>query len=224
CFLGGNFALGATSGATVEKARRDWGGRKWSSTNEEDLRLARELTHTCYQMYNVTATGLAPEIAYYNTEESYGDVGGETDNDIIIKSADAHKPQRPETVESLFLMWRITGEEIYRQWGWEIFQSFRKWTAVAADGSGKQGYTSLNDVTKIPPSTRDNMESFWLAETLKYLYLLFKEGDGGLPLERVVFNTEAHPFPRFEMGSFKTGWNLKGAEATGSGSLKLEEV
>jgi mannosyl-oligosaccharide alpha-1,2-mannosidase len=37
------------------------------------------------------------------------------------------------------------------------------------------------------------MESFFLAETLKYLLLLF--GDAGtLPLDEWVFNTEAHPF------------------------------
>lgn len=43
------------------------------------------------------------------------------------------------------------------------------------------------------------------AETLKYLYLLFSPSDY-LPLEEIVFNTEAHVFPRFEMGEFKTGW------------------
>jgi mannosyl-oligosaccharide alpha-1,2-mannosidase len=54
------------------------------------------------------------------------------------------------------------------------------------------------------------MESFWLAETLKYFYLLFKDDEELLPLEEVVFNTEAHPFPRFELGKlFKTGWKRK---------------
>lgn len=37
------------------------------------------------------------------------------------------------------------------------------------------------------------MESFFLAETLKYLYLLFSD-DSLLPLDEWVFNTEAHPF------------------------------
>lgn len=45
------------------------------------------------------------------------------------------------------------------------------------------------------------------AETLKYFFLLFSE-DTILPLDEVVFNTEAHPFPKFEMGKlFKTGWS-----------------
>src|SRR5690606_25751484 len=182
---------------------RGWGGRKWSARHEEDLRIARELTHTCYQMYNVTKTGLAPEIAYFNTQESSNDVRGDMSRDIIIKPQDAHNLQRPETVESLFIMYRITGEEIYREWGWQIFESFRKHTAV---NGGKDGYSSINNVNVVPPPFRDNMESFWLAETLKYLYLLFSPSDL-LPLDKVVFNTEAHPFPRFEMGDFKTGWS-----------------
>jgi endoplasmic reticulum Man9GlcNAc2 1,2-alpha-mannosidase len=44
------------------------------------------------------------------------------------------------------------------------------------------------------------------AETLKYLFLLFSPNDL-LPLDEVVINTEAHPFPRFDMGQlFSTGW------------------
>ena len=40
----------------------------------------------------------------------------------------------------------------------------------------------------------DKMESFWLAETLKYLYLLFSD-DYILSLNDWIFNTEAHSFP-----------------------------
>jgi mannosyl-oligosaccharide alpha-1,2-mannosidase len=39
----------------------------------------------------------------------------------------------------------------------------------------------------------DSMESFWMAETLKYFYLIFSEPDV-LSLDDWVFNTEAHPF------------------------------
>ena len=81
-------------------------------------------------------------------------------------------------------------------------------------------YTSLDTVMINPVrqgSKRDNMESFWLAETLKYFWLLFAEdeyfgpvGIGGksLGLENVVINTEAHFFPRFETNNvLKTGWS-----------------
>lgn len=41
----------------------------------------------------------------------------------------------------------------------------------------------------------NKMESFWLAETLKYFYLLFEDDPNVLPLDQWVFNTEAHPLP-----------------------------
>lgn len=53
------------------------------------------------------------------------------------------------------------------------------------------------------------------AETLKYFYLLFSPDDL-LPLDKVVINTEAHPFPRFEMGKlFSTGWTRKPRDENG---------
>jgi hypothetical protein len=53
------------------------------------------------------------------------------------------------------------------------------------------------------------------AETLKYFYLLFGPDDL-LPLDKVVFNTEAHPFPRFELGkNFYTGWQRKPRDSNG---------
>ena len=77
---------------------------------------------------------------------------------------DNHNLQRPETVESLFYMWRITGDEMYRGWGWEMFKSFMKYSAVEEGG----GFTSLSDANVIPPVTKDNMESFWLVRTPSY--------------------------------------------------------
>ncbi|EMR62165.1 putative mannosyl-oligosaccharide -alpha-mannosidase protein [Eutypa lata UCREL1] len=179
CFLPGSIALGATGGYTLTEARK---GLDWSVEKENQIQLARDLMKTCWGMYAVTKTGLAPEIAWFNTRDSDlrpnpGDRPlASTKNsiaawkkDYIVKPLDAHNLQRPETIESLFMMWRITEDPLYREWGWKIFKSFEKYTKV---NSGK-GYTSLNDVNAIPPPMRDNMESFWLAETLKYLYLLF---------------------------------------------------
>lgn len=55
---------------------------------------------------------------------------------------------------------------------------------------------ALDDITvaKDPPKA-DRMESFWLAETLKYFYLIFSE-PGVVSLDDWVLNTEAHPFRR----------------------------
>lgn len=191
CFLAGNLALGATRGLTIKEAMEK---DLLSVSDLEDLKLAEELGRTCYEMYNVTATGLAPEIAYFNTDIGDMDVeGGREDSvykhDIRIKPADRHNLLRPETVESLFLLYRITEDSKYREWGWNIFQSFEAHTKVSTGG-----YSSLDDVTSVPAPKRDKMETFFLGETLKYLYLLF--GDANvLPLTEFVFNTEAHPLP-----------------------------
>lgn len=54
------------------------------------------------------------------------------------------------------------------------------------------GYAGLKDVTVVPPPTDNTMQSFWLAETLKYLWLLFAPNDT-ISLDEWVLNTEAHP-------------------------------
>jgi mannosyl-oligosaccharide alpha-1,2-mannosidase len=87
-------------------------------------------------------------------------------------------------------LYRITGHKKYREWGWAIFQNFEKYTKL------EEGYTSINNVQSIGnPGYRNKMESFFLGETLKYFYLLFSDNPDMLPLNKWVFNTEAHPLP-----------------------------
>ncbi|KAK6911104.1 Glycoside hydrolase family 47 [Dillenia turbinata] len=91
---------------------------------------------------------------------------------------------RPETIESLFYLWRMTGNKTYQDWGWNIFQAFEK------NSRTESGYVGLKDVNT---GVKDNMmQSFFLAETLKYLYLLFSPRSV-ISLDEWVFNTEAHP-------------------------------
>jgi mannosyl-oligosaccharide alpha-1,2-mannosidase len=171
CFLPGSIAIGATEGRTEAEARKL---PSWNTQKEEQMQLARELMKTCWAMYAVTESGLSPEIAWFEADTSdlqpspgsrpRGPSSEDPEHwkkDFIIKPLDAHNLQRPETVESLFLMFRVTNDPIYRKWGWKIFQAFQK-HMIIADG---EGYTSLNDVTKVPPPQRDNMESFWLVRT-----------------------------------------------------------
>ncbi|KAI0531619.1 endoplasmic reticulum mannosyl-oligosaccharide 1,2-alpha-mannosidase [Xylaria digitata] len=216
CFMPGTIALAVTGGLTEAEAKKSG---SWTKKNEADMQLARELMQTCWGMYKYMATGLAAEITYFNISDPPlpesaphqapsdfdQDPEAEWRKDFDVHSLDVHNLQRPETVESLFYMWRITGEIKYREWGWEVFKSFMNYTAVPDGG----GFSSLTDANKIPPITRDNMESFWLAETLKYFYLLFSPNNF-LPLDKIVLNTEAHPLPRFDMGPIlSTGWKRK---------------
>lgn len=109
----------------------------------------------------------------------------------FFQPADAHNLLRPETVESLFILYRLTGNSTYQDWGWQIFQAFEKHTRIA-----EGGYSSINNVRSVEnPRLRDKMESFFLGETLKYFYLLFEEDFNVLSLDKFVFNTEAHPLP-----------------------------
>ncbi|KAI9666198.1 MAG: hypothetical protein M1821_004133 [Bathelium mastoideum] len=96
---------------------------------------------------------------------------------------------RPEAIESVFYMYRLTGEEYWREKGWKMF------TAIQAYTSTELGNSAIDDVTKRIPKPLDEMESFWLAETLKYFYLLFSD-PSHVSLDEWVFNTEAHPFRR----------------------------
>ena len=50
---------------------------------------------------------------------------------------------------------------------------------------------------RVPAENDNTQQSFFLAETLKYLYLLFSD-DSVIPLDQWVFNTEAHPLPVLE--------------------------
>ncbi|XP_026067299.1 mannosidase, alpha, class 1B, member 1b [Carassius auratus] len=167
CFLPGTLALGTHFGLPADH-----------------MELAKQLMETCYQMYAQMETGLSPEIAHFNMHE------GST-QDVDVKIADRHNLLRPETVESLFYMYRITKDKKYQQWGWEILQNFNKHTRVPTGG-----YTSINNVRDpANPNPRDKMESFFLGETLKYFYLLFSNDPNLISLDKYIFNTEAHPLP-----------------------------
>jgi mannosyl-oligosaccharide alpha-1,2-mannosidase len=58
----------------------------------------------------------------------------------------------------------------------------------------ENGYSGIRDVYQSHPQQDDVQQSFFLAETLKYLYLIFSDDDL-IPLDKWVFNTEAHPLP-----------------------------
>ncbi|MCJ1282841.1 hypothetical protein MMC26_002167 [Xylographa opegraphella] len=96
---------------------------------------------------------------------------------------------RPEAIESVFIMYRVTGDETWREKGWRMFNAVQNYTRV------EYGYSAIGDVTSDSPRHLDEMESFWLAETLKYYYLLFSTPDT-VSLDDYILNTEAHPFSR----------------------------
>jgi mannosyl-oligosaccharide alpha-1,2-mannosidase len=97
---------------------------------------------------------------------------------------------RPEAVESVWYMYRITGDTTWMDKGWKMFQ------ATIAATRTEFANSAIEDVTdKTQNGLKDEMESFWISETLKYYYLLFSEPNV-ISLDEWVLNTEAHPFKR----------------------------
>uniref|UniRef100_A0A7N4PWB4 alpha-1,2-Mannosidase n=1 Tax=Sarcophilus harrisii TaxID=9305 RepID=A0A7N4PWB4_SARHA len=105
---------------------------------------------------------------------------------------------RPEVVESYMYMWRLTHDPKYRQWGWEVVEALEKYCRT------ETGFSGIRNVYTMFPEHDNMQQSFFLAETLKYLYLLFSEDDL-LSLEDWVFNTEAHPLPPLPLDSLQLG-------------------
>ncbi|CAI5725054.1 unnamed protein product [Peronospora effusa] len=158
CFVPGMLALGTLS-ETQDHAK-----------NAKHLELAEKLMETCYQLYHRQATGLSPESVSFP----------------MMQAVDSRYILRPETVESLFYLYRITKNSKYREYGWKIFE------ALETHAKTKYGYAVVANVTTLPAQTENKMESFFLAETLKYHYLL-QAPESLIPLDEYVFNTEAHP-------------------------------
>lgn len=76
---------------------------------------------------------------------------------------------RPEAIESVFILYRLTGDRRYQDAAWDMFRAIEKVTRTEIANAG------IKDVTVEEPEKEDRMESFWLAETLKYFYAIFAE-------------------------------------------------
>jgi len=164
CFSGGLLALGAHTLQGGQSGRY--------------MEVAEGITHTCHESYDRTPTKLGPESFRFT----------EVVEAKAIRTADKYYILRPEVIESYFYLWRITKDPKYREWGWEAVQALQKhcWTPG--------GYSGIKNVYMEDSQKDDVQQSFFLAETLKYLYLLFSD-DSLLSLDEWVFNTEGHPLP-----------------------------
>ena len=80
-------------------------------------------------------------------------------------------------------------------------------TAFETHAFTPSGWAALPDVDNPSRDLDDKMESFVLAETMKYLFLLF-DSDYPVPLEQYVFNTEAHPLGRIAVMGAKAEGGL----------------
>lgn len=207
CFIGGFFGLA---------------GRLFE--NEHHVDLGAKLTEGCIWAYESMPTGVMPEIFNMSPCDSRTSCpwnGTQWEEGVLKKSygkshadfeatveeqrlpegftslRDKRYLLRPEAIESVFIMHRITGYDEYMDHAWNMFMSIKK------HSSSSYGNGQIFDVTEVPsPAPEDKMESFWLAETLKYFYLIFSPPDM-ISLDDWVFNTEAHPFRRPNLNTMK---------------------
>ena len=131
-----------------------------------DVRRARKLQDSAFKMW--TLHGIEPEVLDYRE----------------MKVVHAGYPLRPEIIESAFYLYRATNDRKYLDMGRTFFEDLMKHCRTDA------GYTTLKSV--VTKEKGDLMPSYFLAETLKYLYLLFADKS----VDGYVFTTEAHPLRR----------------------------
>ncbi len=134
-----------------------------------DLERARRLQASSFKMWDLH--GIEPEMLDYKT--------------MRVVAGSYHL--RPEIIESTYYLYHYTGDREYRRMGEKMFDDFVKYCRTDA------GYAALADV--ISKQQLDEMQSFVLAETFKYFYLLFAPPKT-LKFDKVIFNTEAHPLSR----------------------------
>ncbi|KAI5459307.1 glycoside hydrolase [Mariannaea sp. PMI_226] len=182
CFVGGMFALG---GRLID--------------NEEHVNLGERLARGCGWAYSAFESGIMPEI--FNLipcptldecefdEERWKREGDQKLTKGFRHARDARYLLRPEAIESIFIMYRITGNTEWQDMAWNMFQ------AIVRETTTEHANAAITDVRKQGSEKTDSMESFWLSETLKYFYLIFSPPDL-INLDEFVLNTEAHPFRR----------------------------
>jgi mannosyl-oligosaccharide alpha-1,2-mannosidase len=186
CFIGGLFALG---------------GRLFE--NKEYLETGARLALGCAYAYESFPTGVMPE--RYNMVICPNRQNCKWDEDVYAAESAKRKEHlerlpkgfttakdpryilRPEAIESIFVLWRISGNNEFREIAWQMFQ------AVASATETEIANAAISDVSVVGSEKIDYMESFWMAETLKYFYLVFADPEL-ISLDDFVLNTEAHPF------------------------------
>ncbi len=134
-----------------------------------DVDRAARLQESCVAMWDVA--GIEPDQLDYST----------------MKVVAPRFFLNPEIFESAYYLYSATGNPYYQKMGQALFDSLKKYCRLP------EGYCELQNV--ITKERMDRMETYFFAETLKYLYLLFAPAKT-LDFHSVIFNTEAHPIRR----------------------------
>ena len=139
-----------------------------------DLEKAEKLQESCYKMWKLH--DIEPELINYS----------------IMEVLSEGYVLRPENIESAYYLYHFTKDSKYLAMVKEYFESLVKYCR------NDVAYAHINSVkTK---EQDDAMQSFFLAETLKYCYLIFAQ-EGTIDFAKTIFNTEAHPLKIWGQGT-----------------------
>jgi mannosyl-oligosaccharide alpha-1,2-mannosidase len=182
CFTGGMFALA---------------GKLFGRSDQ--VTLGRQITEACIWAYRNSLNGIMPEISHlypcpdqrtcFWNEATWQGAAQPSRPPGFTSIDDPKYILRPEAIESVFYLYRISGDERLQDAAWDMFQAVSNHTQTIFANA------AIKDVTIENIEHDDSMESFWLGETLKYYYLIFSD-PSLVSLDDFVFNTEAHPFRR----------------------------
>src|SRR5690606_709886 len=134
-----------------------------------DLERAQRLQDSSFKMWNLH--GIEPEVLDY----------------VSMEVTHPGYPLRPEIIESTYILYQLTKDPKYLAMGKKLWEDFKRYCRTDV------GYAHLKSV--VTKEKNDGMQSFVMAETFKYFYLLFAN-DKTLDFNAVTFNTEAHPVRR----------------------------
>lgn len=161
CRFGGMFALSSAAFRKVNLAKKA----------TAHLDLAVRITSTCHRKAANTRTKMLPK-KFTHTKTL--DAGARVDSYL------AH---------SYFHLYRLTGDEQYREWAWELAQAINR-RCQTENG----GFSSLKNSDSVPSEMIDYQPANLLSNTFKYLYLIFTD-QSVLPADKWIFNQRGNPMP-----------------------------
>jgi len=186
CNFGSMLALGGEARKNLTTSMGD--AQKITAWNERNMQtaarqqeLAEQITDTCRQAIAATRIDLPPMSFAISADSSV--------NSSTTITGYGSYALMPNIIESYFVLWRITRDAKYRKYAWEYARSIASHCKV-----DNNGYAQIHNVNEEQTKKKDYQPPYFLAATLKYLYLIFSPVDY-VPLDEWVFNSAGHPLP-----------------------------
>lgn len=163
---GGLFALGAST--------------QDDENTKTYMDIGKNITNTCHESYIRTNTRLGPEAFRFVPPAIPSEKCIESRFLIVfvtfvlgpcrfsegaeakaLRSQEKYYILRPETYESYFILWRLTHDQKYRDWGWDAIQAIERYCRSPG------GFSGIKNVYVDNPQKDDVQQSFFIAESLK---------------------------------------------------------